>query len=200
MSFIPAQAATGLRASANRPWPAEMVVKVPAFPGMATAPEGYDAAMCIVWIPRRGFARPDSLLWPVMLVLSMGGCALVEDTAQDLLASRTHATAVAGGRLLEGQVVYNQSRAGTLHLHSLDAPVLDCFGDLRLTSTSGGVASMTCSDGQTAVVPFQLLGALRAAGRGAMGEAVFSLTYGLPPEMAAPYLGVAIEQIARPSP
>lgn len=147
-----------------------------------------------------GFVRQCGLLLAVSAALSLGACALVEDTAQDLLASRTLATAVAGGRLLQGQVVYNQSRAGTLHLHSLDAPVLDCFGDLRLTSTSGGVASMTCSDGQTAVVPFQLLGALRAAGRGPMGEAVFSLTYGLPPEMAAPYLGVSIDQLARPSP
>jgi hypothetical protein len=33
-----------------------------------------------------------------------------------------------------------------------------------------------------------------------MGEAVFSLTYGLPPEMAAPYLGVAFEQLARTPP
>lgn len=147
-----------------------------------------------------GFVRQCVLLAAFFAALGLGACALVEDTAQDLLASRTRATAVAGGRLLQGQAVYNQSRAGTLHLHSLDAPGLDCFGDLRLTSTSGGVASMTCSDGQTAVVPFQLLGALRAVGRGSMGEAVFSLTYGLPPEMAAPYLGVAVEQLARPSP
>jgi len=59
---------------------------------------------------------------------------------------------------------------------------------------------MTCSDGQTAVVPFQLLGALRAAGRGAMGATVFALTYGLPPEMAAPYLGVGVERLARTPP
>ena len=165
---------------------------------MAVRPQRYDAVMRLLSTP--GSAR-QRMPWAALLVAGcLGGCALVEDTAQNLLASRTSAAAVAGGRLLEGQVVYNQSRAGTLHLHSLDAPVLDCFGDLRLTSTSGGVASMTCTDGQTAVVPFQLLGALRAAGRGPMGEAMFSLTYGLPPEMAAPYLGVAIEQLARPSP
>ena len=165
---------------------------------MAARPDRYDAVMRLLSTPDSARQRTP---WAALLVAGcLGGCALVEDTAQNLLASRTSAAAVAGGRLLEGQVVYNQSRAGTLHLHSLDAPVLDCFGDLRLTSTSGGVASMTCTDGQTAVVPFQLLGALRAAGRGPMGEAMFSLTYGLPPEMAAPYLGVAIEQLARPSP
>lgn len=160
----------------------------------------YHAGMRLLWWSNPDSVRQRAPLSVLVAALSLGACALVEDTAQDLLASRTSATAVAGGRLLQGQAVYNQSRAGTLRLHSLDAPALDCFGDLRLTSTSGGVASMTCSDGQTAVVPFQLLGALRAAGRGPMGEAVFSLTYGLPPEMAAPYLGVAIEQLARPSP
>jgi hypothetical protein len=165
---------------------------------MAARQHGYDPAMRHLSTP--GSARQRTPWAALLVAVFLGGCALIEDTAQDLLASRTSAAAVAGGRLLEGQVVYNQSRAGTLRLHSLDAPVLDCFGDLRLTSTSGGVASMSCSDGQTAVVPFQLLGALRAAGRGPMGEAVFSLTYGLPPEMAAPYLGVAIEQLARPSP
>jgi hypothetical protein len=177
---------------------AEQGRKARPLPAMAARPDRYDAVMRFLSTP--GSARQRTAWCALLVAVGLGGCAFVEDKAQDLLASRTSATAVAGGRLLEGQVVYNQSRAGTLRLHSLDAPVLDCFGDLRLTSTSGGVASMSCSDGQMAVVPFQLLGALRAAGRGAMGEAVFSLTYGLPPEMAAPYLGVAIEQLARPSP
>jgi len=169
------------------------------FPQMALAQPRYDPGMRLMSTPDS--ARQRAFLAVLFTALmGLGGCALVEDTAQSLLASRTSATAVAGGRLLEGQAVFNQARTGNLHLHSLDAPTLDCFGELRMTSTSGGVASLRCSDGQTAVVPFQLLGSLRAAGRGMMGEAVFSLTYGLPPEMSAPYLGVGIERLVRADP
>jgi len=60
------------------------------------------------------------------------------------------------------------------------------------------VASLTCNDGQTAAVPFQMMGALRAAGRGMMGDTPAALTYGLPPEIAAPLLGVPVERLVRP--
>lgn len=136
----------------------------------------------------------------VLLVAVLAGCAAVENTAQMVLASRTGAIAVLGERLLEGEATYNQSRSGTIDLHSLEGPPLACFGALHLTATTGGVASLTCSDGQTATVPFELLGALRAAGRGTVGDTPIALTYGLSPMLAGPYLGVGVERLVREKP
>ena len=134
------------------------------------------------------------------LVVLLTGCAAVENAAQLVFASRTSATAVVGGRILEGEAAYNQARSGTVHLHSVEGAPLSCSGELRLTATTSGVASLTCNDGQTAAVPFQMMGALRAAGRGTMGETPIALTYGLSPEIAAPYLGVGVERLVRAEP
>ena len=120
-------------------------------------------------------------------VLLLGACALLDDSVQNVFASRAGAAAVVSGRLLQGQISYTQPRMGTIHLQTPDAPTLACSGTLNLTATSSGVASLTCNNGQTASIPFQLLSPLRAAGRGTMGDTGFALTYGLPPEMAAPF-------------
>lgn len=166
-------------------------------------PTGYHAGMDLWRNPARLRAASPArggraLLAASALGLLLGGCALVEDTAQWVQASRTPATAVLGGRILEGEAVYNQSRSGIVHLHSIDGAPLSCSGELRLTASTSGVASLTCNDGQTAAVPFQMMGALRAAGRGMMGDTPAALTYGLPPEIAAPLLGVPVERLVRP--
>jgi len=132
---------------------------------------------------------------PVLL----GACSTLDDTAQDILASRASAAAVVAGRLLQGKAIFNRPRAGTIHLHSADAPSLDCVGALTMTATNSGVANLSCNDGQTVFVPFQLLGPMRASGRGRMSDAVFSLTYGLPPDMAGPYLGVPAGRLMPPA-
>ncbi|MCY7304626.1 MAG: hypothetical protein LH632_00450 [Rhodoferax sp.] len=132
---------------------------------------------------------------PVLL----GACSTLDDTAQDILASRASAAGVVAGRLLQGKAIFNRPRAGNIHLHSSDAPSLDCAGTLTMTATHSGVANLSCNDGQTVLVPFQLLGPMRATGRGRMGDAVFSLTYGLPPDMAGPYLGVPAGRLMSPA-
>ena len=155
--------------------------------------------------PRLAAGRRLHCAWPgvlvsLALVVLLTGCAAVENAAQLVFASRTSATAVVGGRILEGEAAYNQARSGTVHLHSVEGAPLSCSGELRLTATTSGVASLTCNDGQTAAVPFQMMGALRAAGRGTMGETPIALTYGLSPEIAAPYLGVGVERLVRAEP
>lgn len=127
--------------------------------------------------------------------LGVAGCSTVDDTLQRVLAARTTAMAVVGGRVLLGQASYTQPRAGTVDLHSPEAPAYDCTGSLTLTATMGGVASLVCSDGQSVAIPFQLLGAMRAAGRVTAGESVAALTYGLSPDLAAPYLGMPVERL-----
>ena len=128
----------------------------------------------------------------------LSACALLEDNLQNVFASRTPASAVVSGRLLQGQIGWIQGRTGQIHLRSGDVPLLECAGSLHMTATVSGVANMRCNNGQTAVVPFALLSPLRATGRGQMGDAEFTLTYGLPPEMAAPYLGIAVERLLPP--
>ena len=147
-------------------------------------------------------AQPASFLrWAALALVApfmLSACALVEDHVQNAFASRAAASAVVSGRLLQGQISWIQGRVGQIHLHSEDMPLLECAGSLQMTATVSGVANMRCNNGHTAVVPFSLLSPLRATGRGRMGEAEFSLTYGLPPEMAAPYLGVAVERLKPP--
>lgn len=132
------------------------------------------------------------------LLFLLWGCALLEDNVQNVFASRTSASAVVSGRLLQGQISWIQGRIGQIHLESGDAPPLACAGSLQMTATVTGVATMRCNNNQTAVVPFALQGPLRAAGRGQMGGSEFLLTYGFPPAIAAPYLGVAIERLLPP--
>ena len=132
------------------------------------------------------------------LLFLLGGCALLEDNVQNVFASRTSASAVVSGRLLQGEISWIQGRIGQIRLQSGDAPPLACAGSLQMTATVTGVATMRCNNNQTAVVPFTLQGPLRAAGRGQMGGSEFLLTYGFPPAIAAPYLGVAIERLLPP--
>ena len=132
------------------------------------------------------------------LLFLLGGCALLEDNVQNVFASRTSASAVVSGRLLQGQITWIQGRIGQIQLESGDALPLACAGSLQMTATVTGVATMRCNNNQTAVVPFALQGPLRAAGRGQMGGSEFLLTYGFPPAIAAPYLGVAIERLLPP--
>ena len=141
---------------------------------------------------------PALVLALAAAALPLGGCALVDDSLANALASRTHASATLGGRLLKGQAYYIQGRLGQVHLESEDAPTLACAGSLTLTGSQLGVAQMRCSNGQTVDVPFALLSPLRATGRGRMGEADFLFTYGLPPEQAGPFLGVPADRLRPP--
>ena len=134
-----------------------------------------------------------------MLLLALGGCSTVEQTAADIFASRTHAAAVYAGRLLQGQASFASSREATIHLQSSAAPAISCFGAMRFTATNSGVVNLACSDGMAVAMPFQALGPLRGSGRNQSGESVFSLAYGLPAEMLASYLGVSVEQLKLPA-
>lgn len=148
-----------------------------------------------------GYSHFRRRLWSasaLALVFPLAACALLEDSVQNAFASRASATAMVSGRLLQGQVSWIQGRIGQIHLHTPDTPLLECAGSLQMTATVNGVATMRCNNGKTAVIPFALQGPLRAAGRGQMGDAEFTLTYGFPPEIAAPYLGVAVERLLPP--
>jgi hypothetical protein len=132
----------------------------------------------------------------VLALAGMVSCATVKETASAVFASNAQATGLVGGRVLQGQVSFTRARSGWVHLQSVDAPSLACFGALDLTATSSGVATLSCSDGQSAAIPFQVLSPLRGAGRSQPGEAAYGLTYGLPADSAAAHLGVPVERLA----
>lgn len=148
--------------------------------------------------PTSGRPRCASLALALLPLLLVSGCALVDDTVANALASRAQASATVGGRLLKGQAYYTQGRVGQVHLESEDAPALACSGSLTLIGSVQGVAQMRCSNGQSVDVPFALLSPLRATGRGRMGDAEFFFSYGLPPEQAGPFLGVPAERLRPP--
>ena len=136
----------------------------------------------------------------VALAACLGACTTIDETASAVFASNTPAAAVFGGRVLQGQASFTHARSGTVQLQSNDAPSLACFGPLRLTATSSGVASLSCSDGQTFAIPFQVLSPLRGSGRTQVGAAVFALTYGLQPDLAEAYLGLPEGRLVRTPP
>ena len=125
----------------------------------------------------------------------MAACSTVDEAAANVFASRTQATALHAGQVLQGQASFTAARAGTVQLQSATTPPLSCFGAIRYTATSSGVATLSCSDGAAVAVPFDAVGPLRGAGRVQLGAGVFSLTYGLPPDMVAAYLGVPLAQV-----
>jgi hypothetical protein len=142
---------------------------------------------------RRAFFRPLPLM-PV-LALCLGACTSIDEAALTVFASNAPASGLFAGRVMQGNANFIRAREGSLHLQSTEGPALSCFGALRLTATLGGVASLSCSDGQSVAIPFQLLSPLRGSGRVQVGEAMFALTYGLPAETASAYLGLPVERL-----
>ncbi len=132
------------------------------------------------------------------LALCIAACTTVDETALAVFASNAPASALLAGRVLQGHASFTRAREATLQLHSVDAPGLSCFGDLRMTATSSGVASLSCSNGQSVAIPFQVLSPLRGSGRTQAGDAHHALTYGLAPDMAAAYLGIPVERLGIP--
>ncbi len=145
---------------------------------------------------------PSLRMWPTLapLFIFLAGCSTVDETATRLFSSDTHAAGVFAGRLLQGKANFTSAREATIELEAMEPPALGCLGTLRFTSTGGGVAGFTCSDGLTVSVPFQSLSALRGSGRVQLGESTFALTYGLTPEMAGAYLAVPTARLAPPKP
>lgn len=129
----------------------------------------------------------------------LASCSAIDETASKVFSSNADATGVFAGRVLQGKANFTSAHEATIRLQSDDAPALSCFGSLRFTATSGGVAGFLCSDGSSVSMPFQSLSPLRGSGRGQIGHAAVALTYGLPPEMAAAYLGLPVERLARPA-
>lgn len=136
----------------------------------------------------------------MLIMLLLSACSTVEQTAADIFASRTPAGVFFLGRVLQGQVSFTSARQATIHVQSNDSPALACFGAMRFTASSSGIATLSCSNGMAVAIPFQALGPLRGAGRSQDAQAMVSMAYGLPADMLATYLGVPVDQVKVPLP
>lgn len=125
----------------------------------------------------------------------MAGCSTVVEKSVGYLSSNADVLAVKQGQVLLGRANFARERRATLELQSRDGPPLQCLGRLRYTATSSGTIDMSCSDASQWVLPFQELSPLVGIGQATEKPGAFRLSYGLPPERAAGYLGVPLDQL-----
>ena len=137
------------------------------------------------------------LLFLSLIVFNLSGCSSVNEKVTRWLSSNADAIGVIDDRILRGQASFTNQREATVHLQSNDAPTpsLTCLGALRFTASNSGVVDFSCSDGRSIMVPFQSRSLLSGVGRGLVGNSEFALTYGLPSEKAASFLGLPMERL-----
>lgn len=122
----------------------------------------------------------------IVLVLSLAGCAKINDVGMRLISSSAPALAVVNETLLSGELKLFTDRTGTVALNAGSA--LQCMGNMRYTASKSGAINLKCSDNTEVSLNFNALSETSgfASGRGARGPA--SLTFGLEPANAAAYL------------
>ena len=127
-----------------------------------------------------------SLIGALSLPCWLGGCAALHDATMNALASPAPALAVVGERVLKGEVLLYTDRSATVQLRGESEPALSCMGRMQYTSSTGGIVSLSCSDGSQAQLPYLALS--EASGHGSNPAGSISLTYGLTPEAARAWL------------
>jgi hypothetical protein len=136
----------------------------------------------------RSCARTLGQLALAVLVVSLGACAKVNDTALGLVSTKVPAYAIINGSLISGEVVLIPDRTGRVQLGSNVA--LRCAGSMRHTATPSGSVSLTCSDASTTELQYTLLTETRGYGYGNNANGPTSLVFGLPAADARAFLTV----------
>ncbi len=144
----------------------------------------------------------------MVTALLFTGCASVTEKTTGWLSSNSQVFGTVGGQILRGEANFVREREATFQLQSgvvmqadqsdvtvKSASNLSCFGRMHYTATSSGVVNLACSDGRTFVLVFTSLSPVSGMARDVSGSSDFALTYGLPPEKAAGYLAVSLEQL-----
>ena len=131
-------------------------------------------------------------------VAGICGCTSLTEKTTRWLSSDVVAYGVLDARVMRGQANFASEREATLQLQSSGAPGLSCFGTLRFTASNSGVVDFSCSDGRLLMVPFRSLSVLSGAGRGLSGQTQMAISYGLPTEKAASFLGLPADRLVMP--
>lgn len=123
-----------------------------------------------------------------LLVLTVTGCAKINDAGMRLVASSAPAMAVVHDTLLSGTAVVFIDRSGTLNLESSEEPRVKCMGSMRYTATKTGIATLKCSNGADVLIPFTAISETQGYGRSRSAQGLASFTFGMAPEDAVAYL------------
>lgn len=123
-----------------------------------------------------------------VLVVALGACAKVNDTALGLVSTKVPAYAIVNGSLISGEVVLIPDRTARVTLGSNQA--LRCAGSMRHTATLSGSVALTCSDASTTELQYTLLTETRGYAYGSNANGPTSLVFGLPPADARAFLTV----------
>lgn len=123
-----------------------------------------------------------------LLVLSVAGCARINDAGMRLVASSAPALAIVEDTPLSGKAVVAIDRSGTLNLESETEPKVKCMGTMRYTATTSGVATLKCSNGVDVLMPFNAISETKGYGSGRTAQGVASFTFGMDLEDAIAYL------------
>lgn len=125
-----------------------------------------------------------------LIVLSLAGCAKINDAGMRLLSSSAPAVAVMNDTLLTGQAVVFADRTGTLSLESGTEPKLKCMGHLHYTASKTGVARLNCSDGTDVQMSFTAISETTGYGSGRTARGPVSYAFGMPAADATAYLAL----------
>lgn len=123
-----------------------------------------------------------------LLLLSLAGCAKINDASMRLVASSAPAFAMVNDTLLSGSTSLHVDRTGIVSLDASDGSGLKCMGRLRYTATRSGVILLQCSDGSEAQLNFNAVQETRGYGSGRTAKGPVSLTFGFEAAEAAAYL------------
>ena len=129
------------------------------------------------------------------VLLSLGGCAKVNDTGLRLVSSKTSAYLMVNGQWLEGDVLLVPDRTGRVSFAADDAaskpPIASCSGSLRYTATYTAEIDLHCNEGTQLTLKTTLLSETRGYGYGATAQGPASVAFGLPEADAYAFMGRA---------
>jgi hypothetical protein len=141
-------------------------------------------------------ATTHRLLIVVACAAGLPGCANYLEKVTGWMSSDADTFAVVDGQILQGKMNFALARAGSLQMQTRADPALTCVGPLRYTATHVGTIEIDCNDGRNGRLSFTAFNPVSGTARGNLGSAKVLLTYGMPPDKAAGYLGVPLEALA----
>ncbi len=134
-----------------------------------------------------------------LIAASLCGCAKVNDTGLRLVSTRVDAYAVVNGRLLTGDVILIPDRTARVILGTDVEPSMTCMGAMRYTASVSGEMDLSCGDGTSTRIQYNLLTETRGYAYGASALGPISVAFGLPLQEATAYLRVPEGQRVVPS-
>lgn len=124
----------------------------------------------------------------VLLLVSLLGCARVNDLGKRFMATSMNAVAVVNETLLEGDVTLLMDRTGRVQLAAPSSSDLTCRGEMNYTATRSGVIHLRCSDGTDTQLVFGALSDISGYASGSQANGPVTLAFGMESFAAGAYL------------